>query len=159
VGTNLLIQGKKTLENRTNPRYVDSWNFTITKLTDVKIVQAQSYYTKIKGVFSDITSMMRIPMDKREGLLTKAQNVIDEDLIVGNRVDVYMNDQVVRQFSKAGIRAKSDSLETTSDFMKGDEREALNYIENAIKENDFNLDVEYIYDDYISQSVNRGLLL
>jgi len=35
---------------------------------------------------------------------------------------------------------------------------SLSYIENALRENDFNLETQYIYDDYINSSVNRGML-
>lgn len=165
VGTNLLMQGKKQMVNNTSLKAVDTWNYTITKFTDVKMVQNEPYYTKIKGVFTDISGMQKVPVDKREGTLMKVHSVVEDDLVPGRKVDVYMNDQVVKQFSnlmyllKAGIRAKSDSLETTSESMRSDEREALSFIENNIKENDFNLDNQYIYDDYISSSVNRGALL
>jgi hypothetical protein len=42
--------------------------------------------------------------------------------------------------------------------MLSDEREALSYFEINLKENDFNLDNQYLFDDYINSSVNRGLL-
>jgi hypothetical protein len=42
--------------------------------------------------------------------------------------------------------------------MLSHEREALSYFETNLKENDFNLDNQYLYDDYINSSVNRGVL-
>jgi hypothetical protein len=105
-----------------------------------------------------------VPEDRREGYLAKAQEVISEDMVVGRKAGVYINDQVVQQFTnlmnllKAGIRVKADSLSTTSDFMNSNEREALSYFEINLKENDFNLDNQYLYDDYINSSVNRGII-
>jgi hypothetical protein len=85
-------------------------------------------------------------------------------MVIGRKTDVYLNDQAVKQFTnlmnllKAGIRVKADTAEFTEDFMRSDEREALSYFETNIKENDFNLDNEYLYDDYINSSVNRGII-
>ncbi len=59
---------------------------------------------------------------------------------------------------KPGIRAKSDTASTTEEFMKSDEREALNYFETNLKDNDFNLNNQYLFDDYINSSVNRGAI-
>ena len=42
--------------------------------------------------------------------------------------------------------------------MKSDEREALNYFETNLKDNDFNLNNQYLYDDFINSSVNRGAI-
>jgi hypothetical protein len=42
--------------------------------------------------------------------------------------------------------------------MNSDERGALSYFEDNLRDNDFNLDNQYLYDDYINSSVNRGLL-
>lgn len=165
IGTNILVQGKKSMEGKISIRSNDVWSVTFTKLTDVKLVQNEPYYTKIKGVFQDITSQTIIPPDKMEGYLAKALDVINEDLVIGRKADVYMNDQVVTQFTqlmnllRAGIRVKADSLSTTSDMMISSEREALSYFENNIKENDMNLENQYLYDDYINSSVNRGIML
>jgi hypothetical protein len=164
-GTDLLVQGKKTLESTIKRNVKDNINLNITKYTDVKIVQAEPYYLKIKGVFFDLASQTKIDIMKSEGFLFKAQDVIQNDLVIGLKQGVYMNDQVVRQLSnllyllKAGIRAKSDTAESTSDIMRSDEREALSYLESALRENDFNLETQYIYDDYINSSVNRGMLI
>lgn len=164
LGPNILIQGKKSIESKLTLRSSDIWNITFTKLPDVKIVQNESYYIKIKGVFQDLTSQQSIPDLKREGFLAKAQEVINDDLVMGLKSDVYMNDQVIKQltnllnFLKAGVKVKSDTLETTNETMLSHEREALSYIETCLKENDFNLDNQYIYDDYIASSVNRGIL-
>ena len=163
-GTNLLVQGKKTLESTIRGNVKDKIDITVTKYTDVKIVQAEPYYLKIKGVFHDLASQIKIDYMKNEGFLFKAQDVITNDLVIGLKPGTYMNDQVVRQLTnllnllKAGVRAKSDTVENTSDIMRSDEREALSYIENALRENDFNLETQYIYDDYINSSVNRGML-
>jgi hypothetical protein len=59
---------------------------------------------------------------------------------------------------KAGVRVKSDSNQTTSEFMNSNEREALSYFEQNLKENDFNLDNQYLFDEYITSSVNRGII-
>jgi hypothetical protein len=164
IGTNILVQGKRTLENKITLASPDQWNMTFTKIPDVKIVQAQPYYVKIRGVFQDLTALQKIPEGRREGYLAKANDVITEDLVIGRRANVYMNSQVVRQFTylmnllKAGVRAKSDTAETTSDFMNSDEREAVSYFDSNLRENDFNLDNQYLYDDYINSSVNRGIL-
>jgi hypothetical protein len=164
IGTNLLVQGKRTIESKVTLKANDQWIFNVTKLPDVKIVQSEPYYTKIKGVFQDLTSLQIVPEDRREGYLAKAQDVISEDLVVGRKAGVYINDQVVTQYTnlmnllRAGIRVKSDSLSTTSDFMNSNEREALSYFEVNLKENDFNLDNQYLYDDYINSSVNRGII-
>jgi hypothetical protein len=61
-------------------------------------------------------------------------------------------------FVKAGIRVKSDTASYTSDFMRSDEREALNFIETNIKDNNYTLENQYVYDDYINSSLNRGAL-
>jgi hypothetical protein len=164
IGTNLLIQGKRIVESKIGVRSSDMWNFTITKIPDVKIVQSEPYYTKIKGVFNDITAMQIIPIDRREGFLAKAQEIISDDVVPGRKSGVYVNDQVAKQFTnlmnllKAGIRVKSDSLSSTSEFMNSNEREALSYFEQNLKENDFNVDNQYIFDDYINSSVNRGII-
>jgi len=164
IGTNLLVQGKRTIEQKGSLKVNDQWNVTITKLTDVKIVQSEPYYVKIKGLFNDIAPVQQIPDDRREGFLARASEVINEDLVVGRKANVYLNDQVVRQFAnlmnllKAGIRVKSDTASTTNEFMMSDEREALSFFEINLKENDFNLDNQYLFDDYINSSVNRGLL-
>jgi len=163
VGTNILVQGKRPLES-TSGRMKDVVNITFTKYTDVKIVQSQPYYQKIKGVFSDITSQTIIPADKAPGFIEKAQDVISSDLVVGLRADVYLNDQVSKQYTnlmnllKAYVRVISDSLQTTNDMMNSDEREALAYFETNLKDNDFDLDNQYVFDDYVSSSVNRGIL-
>lgn len=162
IGTNLMIQGQKKIESKTTARSVDQLNFTITKYTDVKIVQGEGYYNKIRGVFNDIINLPVIDENKREGLIARCNEVITEDLVIGRKTGVYMNNEVIRQFTylmnflKAGIRAKSDTASTTNDFMKSDEREALTYMETNLKENDFNLNNQYLYDDYINSSVNRG---
>jgi hypothetical protein len=164
IGTNLLVQGKRTIESKVSLRANDQWNVTITKLTDVKIVQSEPYYVKIKGLFNDIASVQQIPEDRREGFLARTNEVINEDLVIGRKANVYLNDQVAKQFVnlmnllKAGIRVKSDTASTTNEFMLSDEREALSYFEINLKENDFNLDNQYLFDDYINSSVSRGLL-
>lgn len=164
IGTNLLVQGKRTIESKVTLKANDQWIFTVTKLPDVKIVQSEPYYTKIRGVFQDLTALQIVPEDRREGYLAKAQDVISEDLVVGRKAGVYLNDQVVKQFTnlmnliKAGIRVKSDSASTTSEMMNSNEREALSYFEINLKENDFNVDNQYLYDDYINSSVNRGII-
>lgn len=164
IGTNLLVQGKRTIESKVTLKANDQWIFTVTKLPDVKIVQSEPYYTKIKGIFQDLTALQIVPEDRREGYIAKAQDVISEDMVVGRKAGVYINDQVVKQFTnlmnllKAGIRVKADSLTTTSEMMNSNEREALSYFEINLKENDFNLDNQYLYDDYINSSVNRGII-
>jgi hypothetical protein len=164
IGTNLLVQGKRSIEAKTALKVNDQWNVTITKIPDVKIVQSQPYYVKIKGVFIDLTSLQIIPDDKREGYLSKAQTIISEDLVPGRNEGVYINDQVANQYInllnllKAGVRVKADSLSTTSDLMLSQEREALSYFENNLRENDYYLDNQYLYDDYINSSVNRGII-
>ncbi|RPI13067.1 MAG: hypothetical protein EHM58_19205 [Ignavibacteriae bacterium] len=164
IGTNLFVQGKRTVESKIGAKTNDLWIFTVTKLPDVKIVQAEPYYTKIKGVFQDITALQIIPLDRREGYLAKAQEIITDEMVPGRKADVYINDQVSKQFInlmnllKAGIRVKSDSMQSTSDFMNSNEREALSYFEINLKENDFNLENEYLFDDYINSSVNRGII-
>jgi len=163
-GTNILIQGQKVLESAIKGNIKDQIKLTITKHTDVKIVQAEPYYMKIKGVFQDISSKVKIPNMKSESNIFKAQDIISSDLVIGLMQGVYLNDQVVKQYSnlmnllKAGIRAKSDSLETTDESMRSDEREALSYFETALKENEYNLETQYVYDDFINSSVNRGVL-
>jgi hypothetical protein len=164
IGTNLLIQGPRAIESKVNVKVPDKWNLTITKLTDVKIVQSEPYYVKIAGLFRDITSIQKIPELKEPGYLERCNEIINDDMVPGRKAGVYLNDQVSRQFDnlmnllKAGIRVKSDSAETTEDFMRSDEREALSYFETNLKENDFNLDNQYLFDDYINSSVNRGIL-
>lgn len=164
IGTNILVQGPRDIESKVSIRVADKWNLTFTKLTDVKIVQAEPYYTKIKGVFNEISALQKIPDLKIEGYLARANEVINDDLVIGRKAGVYLNDQVVKQFVnlmnllKAGIRVKADTSELTSEFMHSDEREALSYFESNLKENDFNLENQYLYDDYINSSVNRGVL-
>lgn len=164
IGTNILVQGKKTLESQVGGKLKDVVNVTFTKSTDVKIVLAEPYYQKIKGVYQDIISQTLISEDRREGYIAKAQDIIANDLVVGLKSGVYINDQVVKQFTnlmnliKAGVRVKSDSNQTTADFMNSNEREALSYFEINLRENDFNLDNQYIFDEFISSSVNRGIL-
>lgn len=164
IGTNLLIQGPRAIESKVSLKTADKWNITFTKLTDVKIVQSEPYYTKIKGVFSDISALQKISDLKIEGHLARANEIINDDLVIGRKTGVYLNDQVVKQFTnlmnllKAGVRVKADTAEFTSDFMRSEEREALSYFESNLKENDFNLDNQYLYDDYINSSVNRGVI-
>ncbi len=164
IGTNLLIQGQKKIESKITVKTTDQWNITITKLTDVKIVQGESYYNKLKGAFSDIINMPKIDENKREGLIARCNEIINEDLVMGRKTGVYLNSEAIKQFTylmnfiKAGIRAKSDTASTTPDFMKSDEREALNYFETNLKDNDFNLNNQYVYDDYVNSSLNRGAI-
>jgi hypothetical protein len=164
IGTNILVQGKKTLESQVGGKLKDVINLTFSKSTDVKILLSEPYYQKIKGVYQDIISLTIIPEDRREGYLEKCQDVISNDLVVGLKSGVYINDQAVRQFTnlmnllKAGIRVKADSNQTTSDYMNSDEREALSYFDQNLKENDFNLDNQYVFDEFIQSSVNRGIL-
>jgi hypothetical protein len=164
VGTNILVQGKRALESQIGTRLKDVINITFTKYTDVKIVQSEPYYQKIKGVFQDITSQTMISPDKAPGFIAKAQDIISSDLVVGLKSGVYLNDQVVRQYTnlmnllKASVRVLSDSMQTTNDMMNSDEREALSYFETNLRENDFGLENQYVFDDYISSSVNRGVL-
>lgn len=164
IGTNILIQGPRAIQSKVSTSVSDIWNLTVTKLTDVKLVQSQPYYVKIRGIFQDLTTQQVIPSDREPGYLEKAQDVIDNDLVVGRRSDVYINDQVVKQYInlmnllRAGVRVKSDTASTTSDLMRSDEREALSYFETNLKENDFNIDNEYVYDDYVNSSVNRGVI-
>ncbi len=163
-GTNILVQGKKTLEAVIGTNVKDNVNLTITKFTDVKLIQAEPYYQKIKGVFNDLTSLSVIPDSKRDGYIEKAQDIISSDLVVGLKQGVYINDQAVKQYTnllnllKAGVRAKSDTTGTTNDVMNSDEREALSFFESNLKDNEFNLENEYVYDDFIASSVNRGIL-
>ena len=163
IGSNLLIQGQRKIESKT-PKTPDAWNLTVNKLTDVKIVQGESYYSKVKGAFSDIINMPKIDENKREGLIARCNEIINEDLVMGRKAGVYINNEAIQQFTflmnflKAGIRAKSDTASTTTDFMKSDEREALNYFETNLKENDYNLNNQYVYDDFINSSVNRGAI-
>lgn len=162
VGTNILIQGQKKIENKVGNKSADIWDVTFTKLTDVKIVQNESYYSRIRGVFNDLVNMNKVDENKREGLIARCNEVINEDLVMGRKTGVYMNDQVIKQFTnlmnflKAGVRAKSDTASSTTDFMKSEEREAVTFFEVALKENDFNLDNQYVYDDFVNSSVNRG---
>ncbi|HAX49774.1 MAG TPA: hypothetical protein PK605_04510 [Ignavibacteria bacterium] len=164
IGTNLLIQGQKKVESKLSNKAADVWNILVTKYTDVKLVQGESYFNKIKGAFSDIINMPKIDENKREGLIARCNEIINEDLVMGRKAGVYMNNEVIEQFTylmnfvKAGIRAKSDTAATTADFMKADEREALNYFETNLKENDFDLNNQYLFDDYINSSVNRGAI-
>lgn len=165
VGTNILIQGQKKIESKLSSKTQDIWNLTFTKLTDVKIVQNESYYNKIKGVFSDISSMTKIDPLKSEGLIARANEVITDDLVLGRKTGVYLNNEAIKQFTnlmnflKAGVRAKSDTAGVTADFMKSDEREALTFFETNVRENDFNLSNQYVFDDFINSSVNRGAIM
>lgn len=162
VGTNILIQGQRKIENKVGNKSADMWDLTFTKLPDVKIVQSESYYNKIKGVFTDLVNMNIIDENRREGLIARCNEVINEDLVMGRKSGVYMNDQVIKQFSnlmnflKAGVRAKSDTASVTAEFMKAEEREAVTFFDAAMKENDFNLNNQYVYDDFIDSPVNRG---
>jgi hypothetical protein len=162
VGTNILIQGQRKIENKVGNKSADIWDLTFTKLPDVKIVQSESYYNKIKGVFVDLVNMNIIDENRREGLISRCNEVINEDLVMGRKTGVYMNDQVIKQFSnlmnflKAGVRAKSDTASVTAEFMKAEEREAVTFFDAAMKENDFNLNNQYVYDDFIDSPVNRG---
>jgi hypothetical protein len=164
VGTNILLQGQKKIESKLSSKTADQWNFTITKLYDVKIVQNESYYSKIKALFSDIVNMSKIDENKREGLIARCNEIINEDLVMGRKTGIYLNEQAIKQFSlllnflKADIRAKSDTASYTNDFMKSDEREALTYMEVNIKEDDFQLDNQYIFDDFIHSSLGRGAI-
>ena len=164
IGTNILIQGQKKLESKITARNIDQWDITFTKYLDVKIVQNESYYAKAKALFSDISNMPRIDKYKSEGLIARCDEIIKEDLLIGGKSGVYLNDQVVEQltylmnFLKATIRAKSDTLETTSDVMRGDERNALSYFETNLKSTELNLQNQYLYDDFIAGAVNRGLI-
>ena len=164
IGTNLLIQGQKKIESKLSNKAADVWNLTFTKYTDVKLVQGESYFNKIKGAFSDIVNLPKIDENKREGLIARCNEIINEDLVMGRKTGVYLNNEAIKQFTylmnfvKAGIRAKSDTATETADFMKSDEREALNFFETNLKENDFNLNNQYLYDDFINSSVNRGAI-
>jgi len=162
IGTNILVQGKRAIELKTGTKVNDSWNITFTKFTDVSIVKNEPYYVKTKTVFNDLTNLTIISPDRREGYIAKADELLNDDLVIGLHQDAYINDQVVRQLTnllsliKAGVRVKADTLMTTNDFMLSPEREALSYFETNLKENDFNLDNQYVYDDYIN--INRGIL-
>ncbi len=164
VGTNILVQGKRGLESQIGTKFKDVINVTFTKYTDVKIVQSEPYYQKIKGVFQDITSQTMISPDKAPGFIEKAQDIISTDLVVGLKSGVYINDQVSKQYTdlmnllKASVRVLSDSIQTTNNMMNSDEREALSYFESNLRDNDFDLDNQYVFDDYVSSSVNRGIL-
>jgi hypothetical protein len=164
VGTNVLVQGDKKIESKLSNKSADVWNLTITKLLDVKIMQNEAYYSKIKGAFGDISSMQKIDENKREGLIARCNEIINDDLVFGRKSGSYLNDEIIRQmthllnFLKAGIRAKSDTAGSTTDLMKSDEREALSYFETNLKENDFTLFNQYLYDDYINSGVYRGSL-
>jgi hypothetical protein len=164
VGTNILLQGPKKVESKLSSKTQDQWNFTVTKLYDVKIVQSESYYNEIKALFGDIINMSKIDENKREGLIARCNEIINEDLVIGRKTGVYLNEQAIKQFSlllnflKADIRAKSDTAAYTSDFMKSDEREALTYMEVNIKEDNFELDNQYIFDDFIHSSIGRGAI-
>lgn len=163
-GSDILMNEKKTIESKTQLKVNDQWVITVTKTPDVKIVQAQPYYLKIKGVFLDITSQTSISPDKTESNLAKCSDIINDDIVPGKNTDYYLNDQASKQltnllnFLRASVRAKSDTLETTNELMNSDEREALSYMENNLKANEFNLDDEYLYDDYINSSTNRGVI-
>jgi hypothetical protein len=117
-------------------------------------------------LFSDIINQYKIDENKREGNIARCNNIINEDLLQGGRTsDVYLNEEAIKQFTylmnflKADIRAKSDTAAYTSDFMKSDEREALTYMEANIREDDFVLENQYIYDDFIHSMVGRGAIL
>ncbi len=163
-GTNLLVQGQKLLESTIRGNVKDNIKITFTKYSDVKLVKQEPYYLKMMGVFQDLTSQQRIDYMKSEGFIAKAQDVISSDLVIGLKQGVYLNDQAVKQFVnlmnliKAGVRAKSDTVENTTEVMRSDEREALSYFQTALKENDFSLEYQYVYDDFINSSVNRGIL-
>ncbi|MCI0450571.1 MAG: hypothetical protein L0Y79_12450 [Chlorobi bacterium] len=165
IGTNILLQGSKKIESKLSSRTSDQWNLTFTKLHDVKIVHNESYYSKIKGIFSDIMNLQRIDENRREGYIARCNEIINEDLVMGRKTGVYLNEQAIKQFAylmnflKADVRAKSDTAAYTSDFMKSDEREALTYIESNIREDDFNLENQYIFDEFIHSSLGRGALL
>lgn len=164
VGTNILLQGQKKVESKLSSKTADQWNFTITKLYDVKIVQSEAYYNKIKAAFNDIINMSKIDENKREGNISRCNEIINEDLVIGRNPNIYLNVQAVKQFTllmnflKADIRAKSDTASSTTDFMRSDEREALTYMETNIKNDNFELDNQYIYDDFIHSSVGRGAI-
>jgi len=164
IGTNILIQGEKKIESKLSSKTADQWNLTFTKLNDVKIIQNETYYSKIKALFMDIINMPRIDENKREGNISRCNSIITDDLLMGRRSDVYLNEQAIKQFTyllnflKADIRAKSDTASYTNDFMKSDEREALTYIESCIRDDDFLLENEYIYDDFIHSMVGRGAI-
>lgn len=159
-----LFRDRKKIESKLSNKAADVWNLTFTKYTDVKLVMGESYYNKIKGTFSDIINMPKIDENKREGLIARCNEIITEDLVMGRKLGVYMNAEAIKQFTlllnfvKAGIRVKSDTASETSDFMKSEEREALNYFETNLKENDFNLNNQYLFDDFINSSVNRGAI-
>jgi hypothetical protein len=163
IGSNVLIQGKKTVA-LTAAKYNDTWNITFTKYTDVNIVKNEPYYIRTKGVFQDLTSQTIISPDRREGFLAKAQEILDKDLVVGLKQNVYLNDQAATQLSnllyllKAGVRVKADTVQTTNEVMFSAEREAVSYFETNLKENDFALENQYVFDDYIASSVNRGII-
>jgi hypothetical protein len=112
----------------------------------------------------DIINLPRIDENKREGNISRCNSIISDDLLMGRRSDVYINEQAIKQFTyllnflKADIRAKSDTASYTNDFMKSDEREALTYIESCIRDDDFLLENEYIYDDFIHSMVGRGAI-
>lgn len=164
IGTNILLQGQKKVESKLSSKTTDQWNFTVTKLYDVKIVQNESYFNKVKALFNDIINMSKIDENKREGLIARCNEIISEDMVMGRKTGVYLNEQVIKQvsylmnFLKADIRAKSDTASSTTEFMKSDEREALTYMEVNIKNDDYNLDNQYIYDDFIHSSVGRGAI-
>ena len=164
IGTNILLQGQKKVESKLSSKTTDQWNFTVTKLYDVKIVQSEAYFNKVKALFSDIINMSKIDENKREGLIARCNEVISEDMVMGRKTGVYLNEQVIKQvtylmnFLKADIRAKSDTASSTTDFMKSDEREALTYMEVNIKNDDYNLDNQYLYDDFIHSSIGRGAI-
>ncbi|MGH2575962.1 MAG: hypothetical protein ACRDFC_09720, partial [Ignavibacteria bacterium] len=50
------------------------------------------------------------------------------------------------------------TLQTTNELMFSPEREAISYFENNLKQNELNLDNQYVFDDFISSSVNRGII-
>jgi len=163
-GSNLLVQGQKILESTVRGNVKDNVKLTVTKYTDVKIAKQEPYYLKTMGVFQDISSHQKIDYMKSEGFIARAQDVISSDLVIGLRQGTYLNDQIVKQLAnlmnlqKAYVRAISDTVESTTEMMRSDEREALSFFENALKENDYNLETQYIYDDFINSSVNRGIL-
>lgn len=162
IGTNILIQGKRAVELKTGTKGNDTWNITFTKYTDVSIVKNEPYYVKTKGVFQDLTQLTIIEPNRREGFIAKADDLITDDLVIGLHQDSYINDQVVKQLTnllnliKAGVRVKADTSMTTNEFMLSPEREAVSYFETNLKENDFNLENQYVYDDFIN--INRGVL-
>jgi hypothetical protein len=42
--------------------------------------------------------------------------------------------------------------------MNSNEREALSYFESNLKGNEFNVNNQYVYDEFIGSSANRGVI-